>query len=129
MWGENMNKIRECRIKSGLSQKEVALTLGIKGPSVSLWETGDTFPSVENLIKLADLYNVSVDELLGRATSAEIIAMQAAGISLDEKHILLLYRALSDQGKEYIFQKLLEAQHTMKKPGGAGEGAPLPAEA
>lgn len=117
-----MNKLKELRKKNGYDQKYVALTLGIRAPSVSDWETGKSYPTVENLIKLADLYNVTVDELLGRATSAEIIAMQAAGVSLDEKHILLLYRTLSDQGKEYIFQKLLEAQHTMRKDA-PGEGA------
>lgn len=117
-----MNKIKECREKAGLSQKYVALTLGVRAPSVSDWEQGKNWPSIDNLLKLAELYNVTVDELLGRATSAEIIAMQAAGVSLDEKHILLLYRALSDQGKEYIFQKLLEAQHTMRKDA-PGEGA------
>lgn len=123
-----MNRIKECREKTGMSQKFVALTLGVKAPSVSDWEQGKNWPSVENLMKLADLYHVTVDELLGRATGAEITALQAAGVSMDEKHILLLYRSLSDQGKEHIFNELVRAQATMKKTS-AGEGAALPAEA
>lgn len=123
-----MNKFKELRKKNGYDQKFIALTLGIRAPSVSDWETGKSYPTVENLMKLADLYHVTVDELLGRATGAEITALQAAGVSMDEKHILLLYRSLSDQGKEHIFNELVRAQATMKKPS-AGEGAALPAEA
>ena len=59
-------RLRECREKAGLSQKYVALTLGVAAPSVSNWETGKTCPSRENTVKMADLYGVSVDYLLGR---------------------------------------------------------------
>lgn len=61
-----MNRFRECREATGLTQKYVALTLGVKGPSVSNWESGKTTPTTENVAALAKLYNVSVDYLLGR---------------------------------------------------------------
>ena len=61
-----MDRFRECREASGLTQKYVALTLGVKGPSVSNWESGKTTPTTENVAALAKLYNVSVDYLLGR---------------------------------------------------------------
>lgn len=108
-----MNKLKECRIRAGLSQKEVALSLGIKGPSVSLWESGENFPSVENLIKLADLYHVTVDELLGRVTEKEARVMD--GLQLDERQILTLYRQLTDDGKLSLFGTALSLQNTMKK--------------
>lgn len=60
-----MNRFKECREKARLSQKYVALTLGIKAPSVCDWEKGRTVPSSDNLSKLAELYNVSIDYLLG----------------------------------------------------------------
>lgn len=50
-----------------MSQKYVALTLGIAAPSVANWERGKTKPSHENIVKLADLYGVSTDYLLGRS--------------------------------------------------------------
>lgn len=56
-----MNRLRECREKAGLTQKQVAITLKLAGPSVSNWESGKTKPSRENIQKLADLYNVSVE--------------------------------------------------------------------
>ena len=106
-----MHPFRQCREKAGLTQKQAALELGVKPPSVSDWEKGKTSPTVENLMKLADLYQITVDELLGRATEGDARAME--GLSLDEKRALQLYRRLTDAGKQYIFQTLLMAQSAM----------------
>lgn len=61
-----MTRLRECRENAKLSQKYVAITLGLSAPSVANWERGKTNPTHENIVKLADLYGVSVDYLLGR---------------------------------------------------------------
>lgn len=61
-----MNRIKEARIAAGLSQKYVATTLGVSGPSVSNWESGKTTPTTENLASLSALFGVSVDYLLGQ---------------------------------------------------------------
>lgn len=60
-----MARYKECRESKGLSQKYVALAIGVKPPQISKWEAGTSSPSRENCIKLAELYNVSVDYLLG----------------------------------------------------------------
>ena len=60
-----MNRIKECRINAHLSQKYVAVTLGVAAPSVSNWESGKSRPTAENLKQLAKLFGVSVDYLLG----------------------------------------------------------------
>ncbi len=52
------------RKKRGLSQAEVAVELGVSDASVSMWETGKTMPRASLLVKLANLYNCSVDDLL-----------------------------------------------------------------
>lgn len=61
-----MNRIKEARIAAGLSQKYVAMTLGVSGPSVSNWESGKTTPTADNLQMLSALLGVSIDYLLGR---------------------------------------------------------------
>lgn len=61
-----MTRLRQCRENAHLSQKYVAVSLGLSAPSVANWERGKTNPSHENILKLADLYGVSVDYLLGR---------------------------------------------------------------
>ncbi len=43
-----MNRIKQCREKSNLSQKYVAVALGVAAPSVSNWESGKTKPSMDN---------------------------------------------------------------------------------
>lgn len=52
------------REKVGLTQREVAEKLGIDQSAVSLWETGKTSPRAAILVKLAELYCCSVDDLL-----------------------------------------------------------------
>lgn len=65
-----MQRLKECRLKANMTQQYVALTLGIKPPSVSNWESGKTQPTMDNLIELARLYNVTTDYLLGLSDSA-----------------------------------------------------------
>ena len=59
-----MNKIRQCRELNHMSQKYVALSVGVSAPMVSQWESGIKKPSMENLVKLASLFGVTTDYLL-----------------------------------------------------------------
>ena len=56
----------ELRKLNNLTQKQVANQLGISQPSYIRYENGKAEPSLENLIKLADLFDVSIDYLCGR---------------------------------------------------------------
>ena len=58
--------IRSLRIDNGLTQKQVAQVLGVSQNTYSQYEIGVLNYPVDALMKLADLYNVSVDYLLGR---------------------------------------------------------------
>lgn len=64
-----MNRFREARLNAHLSQKAAAISLGVKPPSMSGWESGDTKPTLENLKAMAELYGVTIDYLLGREES------------------------------------------------------------
>lgn len=57
-------KIYELRTGSGLSQLDLAEKLGVSRQSVSKWETGQAVPDLDKLIRLADLFGISVDELV-----------------------------------------------------------------
>lgn len=59
-------KLRRLRENMGLQQKEVADRLGVNPSAVTRWESGEKRPDLVNLVKLADLYNVSLDYLMGR---------------------------------------------------------------
>ena len=57
-------KILEYRKKGGLSQEELGYKLFVTRQSISLWENNQVQPSLENLMSLAKIFNVSVNEFL-----------------------------------------------------------------
>lgn len=59
-------KLKELRIESGKTQKELADYLNVKQNTYSQYENGKLQIPIETLIRLADFYDVSVDYLLGR---------------------------------------------------------------
>ena len=64
-------KLKEFRVLKNLSRKEVAESLNISVNAIEKYENGKAEPSIANLIKLAKLFGVSVDSLVGN--DAEII--------------------------------------------------------
>lgn len=59
------HQIRTLRLVRGMSQVELARRLGVTKQSVSNWENDNIQPSIEMLKKLADIFSVSTDYLLG----------------------------------------------------------------
>ena len=58
------DNIKNYRKENNLSQDELAEKLGVSRQSISLWETGQTQPTLENIMALAKIFNVSSDVLL-----------------------------------------------------------------
>lgn len=61
--GEN---IRSLRIASGITQEQFGYELGVSAQAVSRWENGATYPDITMLPMIADFFDVSMDELMGR---------------------------------------------------------------
>ena len=59
--GERLTKYRK---KNGYSQEALADKLGVSRQAISKWETGESAPDTDNLIALAKLYDVKIDDLL-----------------------------------------------------------------
>ena len=59
-------RLRELRKSSGYTLKSVANYLGVVYQTYQSYELGVNLPSINNLVKLADLFDVSTDYLLGR---------------------------------------------------------------
>ena len=66
-------RFREARERAVLSTLEVAKRIGVSQPAENQWDNGNKLPSVEMLCKLADLYCVSTDYLLGRENPDDYI--------------------------------------------------------
>lgn len=60
-----MNQLRAIRRSKDISQKELAQKLGVTQGAVSCWERGRWYPSLEMLRKLSQIFEVSIDELIG----------------------------------------------------------------
>ena len=58
------NRLVELRQSLGLSQEALAASLGVSRQAVSKWERAEASPDTDNLIALANLYNISLDALL-----------------------------------------------------------------
>ena len=61
---ETANRLLQYRKKMNLSQEELAARIGVSRQAVSKWERAEASPDTDNLILLADIYVVSLDELL-----------------------------------------------------------------
>lgn len=68
--GEYLKKLR---VKNGLSQDALSEILGISRQSISKWEQGNSAPDIENIKKLADYFNVSIDSIVTGEAEGEIV--------------------------------------------------------
>lgn len=59
-----MIRLREIRIKKGLTQKQLAEKISVSTKCISLWENGERNPNIVMLKKLAEIFHCSTDSLL-----------------------------------------------------------------
>lgn len=61
---EFANQLKKLRNKKGLSQEDIANEVHVTRQSVSKWESGDSTPDLATTVKLAELFDVSLDYLV-----------------------------------------------------------------
>ena len=76
---ENANRLAELRRAHNLSQEELAEKLCVSRQAVSKWERAESSPDTDNLIALAKLYGISLDELLGLQLPEPTCRNEASG--------------------------------------------------
>lgn len=65
-------RLKEIRKSKGISQLKVAMDLNTSQNTISRYETGEREPGINELIKIADYFNVSIDYLLERTDNPKI---------------------------------------------------------
>lgn len=65
------DKIQFYRKKLGMSQEELGQKLFVSRQTVSLWENGQTVPTIDNLLRLKEIFGVSIDEILSPGEVSE----------------------------------------------------------
>lgn len=81
---ETKNVLYTLRTKKGLSQDELAEKVFVTRQAVSRWENGETTPGLETLKRLSQLFDVSINTLLG---SPRQLICQCCGMPLDDSTI------------------------------------------
>ncbi len=82
MIGERIKDLRE---KLNMTQTALARRLGLSRSAVNAWEMGVSIPSVPYLLQLSELFQVSVDYLLGRSQREMV---DISDLSCEEKQVI-----------------------------------------
>ncbi|MBQ7712607.1 MAG: helix-turn-helix transcriptional regulator [Clostridia bacterium] len=93
-----MLNLKEIREEKNLQQKEIAERLNRTPACISSWETGKTEPSIDDLVKLADLLEVSLDYLLCRTDESGVVE-EIRNYSPLHKKMLSLFEKLSQEDR------------------------------
>ncbi len=59
-------RLKELRTEEGITQKELARLMDTTNSSICDWECGRTEPNIQQLVKLAEIFSVSVDYIVGK---------------------------------------------------------------
>lgn len=100
-----MNRIKELRKNFGYSQQKLADLLGdeVTQTAVSQWESGKTAPRPARQAQLAEIFGVSVDELMGREKPGQrLLENGDTRLSEQERHLLDCFRGTDDAGRKMI---------------------------
>ena len=108
VWRMAKLRLKELRSKMKLTQADVSVRLQITRGTYSRYETGEREMTYDALISLAELFDVSVDYLLGRYDSNPVLLNDMESIMLHK------FRELDERGKKSI-QAMIEFEHSPKK--------------
>ena len=96
-----MNNIRSLRKEKHISQTLLSTELEVSQETISAYENGKHYPSAKSLIKLRDLFGVSIDYILG-LTDQRYPALQRSDLAEDEQLLLHTYRKMDSPGKQRL---------------------------
>lgn len=87
------NRIRALRAEKNITQLRLSMELEVAQETISAYEKGKYSPSLNTLVKLADLFDVSIDYLIGRS---DVRKPESAALLQDEEALLISrYRSLN----------------------------------
>jgi transcriptional regulator with XRE-family HTH domain len=86
--------LKKYRIAKGLTQRAVADYIGCSAVVYSRYETGDREPSIDMLTKIADCFDVSLDDILGRAKP------DSSGLTTYERILLTAARNADERAQQ-----------------------------
>ncbi len=106
-------RLKNLRKACNLTQQKMATALGVERSTYTYYETGKTFPDILSLARIAGIFKITTDELLGitptlpyikdDGTPFQDVAERFSDLSVTEQTLLLQFRALSDAEQQELF--------------------------
>ncbi|MBO5237895.1 MAG: helix-turn-helix transcriptional regulator [Lachnospiraceae bacterium] len=111
------NRIKSLRMQSNMTQKDLALKIGLTPKMISFYENSERIPPMDIVIKFVEIFNVSSDYLLGLTSAPdakEIIHGEV--LTKDEKKLIETYRSLDSDEKLAILGKAIDFKLNSASP-------------
>lgn len=105
-------------VAKGTKPNPLCKDLDISSATLTKWKTQNVIPTGENLIKIADALQCSIDYLLGRTDVPEVNTTSPAPLPEDEQILLSRYRRLDPDGKELVRARALECLRDIQQGDG-----------
>ena len=103
-----MNNLIKIRTRKKMSQVNIATKIGVVQETVSVYESGKSFPSVDMLMKLCDIFDVSADFLLDRTSvEAPVEKLIVGNLDSKELEVISAYRELDPSKRERAIGMIL----------------------
>ena len=107
-----MNNIQALRKEKHISQTYLSILLEVSQETISAYENGKHNPSTKSLIRLREIFQVSIDYILG-LTDQRYPALQRSDLAEDEQLLLHTYRKMDSPGKQRL-RGYLDATQTSR---------------
>lgn len=85
------NNLKLFRKKYGYTQEQIAERIGVSRQAVAKWEKGEALPDIENIVALADIYEVTIDSLVRNVAAYD-------GKAPEKQHMFGIVR-VNDKGQ------------------------------
>lgn len=109
----NIENLKKARESTGLTQAQAAEELGISGGTYTNYEQGKREPNNTLLVKIADLFGVTTDYLLGREPEENpFLGLKP----IDDDEFIRLYSALPEPVKEVFVNVMGQLSQALKNP-------------
>lgn len=112
-----MEILKQLRLQNGFSQKDVAKQLNVTTQCYQRYEVGERQPAPEMLCKLADVFEVSVDYMLGRETqpNKNTALVNKDGISDVALNYIKEFEGIINEKRFRDFSKLYRSMNDLQK--------------
>lgn len=107
--------IRKYRVINDLTQQDLADRLGVDRTTYSKYESGKANPQFTNVVKLADIFGITVGELCGSSDEKLMEFGDSAAFSTEELRLVYAFRTLSEWRKTEILRTVNRLSNDQEK--------------